>query len=232
MIGRVVLAALLAGIAAGLIMGVIQHVRLTPLILAAERFEAQPPVAPHDHGEGHDHEHDHGGWHPADGWQRSLATTITAAMTGAAFAAVLAGISLISGIPITRGNGMVWGLCGFLAVTLAPAAGLPPELPGMAAGDLTARQIWWVATAALTAAGIFLIASRREAWAMALALVLIAIPHVVGAPAAVHTESNVPAELAARFAANAIAANAVFWLLIGLFLSLALGRAAGDIYER
>lgn len=234
MIGRVVLAALLAGIAAGLIMGVIQHVRLTPLILAAERFEAQPPVATHDHGEGHDHDHDHdhGGWHPADGWQRSLATTITAAMTGAAFAAVLAGISLIAGIPITRGNGLVWGLCGFLAVTLAPAMGLPPELPGMVAGDLGVRQWWWAATVALTAAGIFLIASRREAWAVVLALVLIAIPHVVGAPNAIHTESNVPAELAARFAANAIAANAVFWLLIGLFLSLALGRAAGDVYER
>ena len=36
MIGRVLLAALLAGIAAGLIMGAIQHVRLTPLILEGD----------------------------------------------------------------------------------------------------------------------------------------------------------------------------------------------------
>ena len=47
MIGRVVLAALLAGIAAGLIMGAIQHVRLTPLILEAETYEKAAPS--HDH---------------------------------------------------------------------------------------------------------------------------------------------------------------------------------------
>jgi cobalt transporter subunit CbtA len=228
MIGRAVLAALLAGIAAGLIMGVIQHVRLTPLILTAEQFESQQPATAHDHGE----DHDHGGWHPADGWQRSLVTTLTTVMSGAAFAAVLAGISLISGMAITRRNGMVWGLCGFLAVTLAPAVGLPPELPGMAAGDLTMRQVWWVATVALTAAGIYLIASRREAWAVAIALLLIILPHAVGAPPPVHAESAVPAELAARFAANAIAANAVFWLLIGQFLAIALSLAAREIYER
>jgi cobalt transporter subunit CbtA len=229
MIGRVVLAALLAGIAAGLIMGVIQHVRLTPLILTAEQFETLQPAATQGHGHGEDH--DHGGWHPADGWQRSLVTTLTTVMSGAAFAAVLAGISLISGMAITRRNGMVWGLCGFLAVTLAPAIGLPPELPGMAAGDLTMRQVWWVATVALTAAGIYLIVRRREAWAVAIALVLIILPHAVGAPPPVHAESAVPAELAARFAANAIAANAVFWLLIGQFVAIALSFAAKDIYE-
>ena len=227
MIGRVVLAALLAGIAAGLIMGIIQHVRLTPLILEAERLETPQTVAAHSHGE----DHDHGGWHPADGWQRSLATALTTVMAGAAFAAVLAGISLLSGMAITRRNGMVWGLCGFLAVTLAPAMGLPPELPGMAAGDLTMRQVWWVATVALTAAGIYLIVRRREAWTVAIALVLIILPHAVGAPPPVHAESTVPAELAARFTANAIAANAVFWLLIGQFVAIALSLAAKDIYE-
>jgi cobalt transporter subunit CbtA len=229
MIGRVVLAALLAGIAAGLIMGVIQHVRLTPLILEAERFEAQQAVAAHGYSHGEDY--DHGGWHPADGWQRNLVTALTTVMAGAAFAAVLAGISLLSGMAITRHNGMVWGLCGFLAVTLAPAAGLPPELPGMTAGDLSPRQFWWVGTAALTAAGIFLIASRREAWAVAVAVALVALPHVVGAPMATGAESHVPAELAARFAANAIAANAVFWLLIGQFVAIALSLAAKDIYK-
>lgn len=233
MIGRVVLAALLAGIAAGLIMGAIQHVRLTPFILQAESFETAGATAghTHDHAEaGHEHDHGDGGWAPADGWQRTLATTLTAAMTGAGFAAVLAAVSLISGLPITRQNGMVWGLCGFLAVTLAPAMGLPPELPGMPGGDLLARQVWWAGTVAATAAGIFLIATRGEAWALALAIVLIGLPHIIGAPLAAHTESAVPAGLAAAFAANAIAANAIFWVLIGQFLGLALNRTAKDIY--
>ncbi len=161
MIGRVILAALLAGIAAGLAMGFIQHERLTPLILEAEAFENAGHQ--HTHGTASDPsataetaaaEHDHGeGWAPADGWQRTLSTTVTAAMSGAAFAAILAGISLLTGLPITRANGMVWGLCGFLAATVAPSAGLPPELPGMVAAELVPRQVWWVGTIAATAAG-------------------------------------------------------------------------------
>jgi predicted cobalt transporter CbtA len=46
------------------------------------------------------------------------------------------------------------------------------------------------------------------------------------------TESSVPPALAASFAANALAANAIFWLLIGHFLALAFDRAAKDIYSQ
>lgn len=231
MIGRVLLAALLAGIAAGLIMAAIQHVRLTPMIVAAERFETS----------GHDHDHaatgeaaaaeshDHGeGWAPADGWQRTLSTTVTAMLSGAAFAILLAAVSLVSGLAITRRNGIVWGLCGFLAVSLAPAAGLAPELPGMPAGDLAARQAWWLGTIAATGLGLYLIAARRETWALPLAVVLIVLPHLIGAPAPLSHESAVPPGLAAAFAANALAANAVFWVLIGVFLSFTLNRFAQD----
>jgi len=244
MIGRVVLAALLAGIAAGFIMGAIQHLRLTPLILEAEAYERAGDVhshapapeaaagepsaaAPADDG----HDHDHGeGWMPEDGWQRTLATTATAAMAGAGFAAIMAAISLITGLPITRRNGIVWGLCGFLAATLAPAAGLPPELPGMPAADLASRQIWWVATIAATAAGIYLLAVRKDVWAIGLAVLLIAAPHIVGAPVAVHGDSTLPSGIVAAFVANSLAANAIFWSLIGLFLGLVLDRTAKDIY--
>ncbi len=221
MIGRVLLAALLAGIAAGLIMGIIQHVRLTPLIIEAETYETAGQA--HDAAAAEDE-----GWKPAGGWQRTLATTATAAMTGAAFALLLAGISLVAGLPITRRNGVVWGLCGFLAVTLAPAMGLPPELPGMPAGDLVTRQIWWLGTIAATGIGLFLIATRRETWALAAAIVIIALPHLVGAPQPVSHESAVPAQLAATFVANSIAAAAIFWSLIGTFLGLAINRFAPD----
>ena len=219
MIGRVLLAALLAGIAAGLIMGAIQHVRLTPLILQAETYEQAEPM-----------DHAAESWAPAEGWPRTLSTTVTAAMTGAAFAALLAGVSLLAGIPITRRNGAVWGLLGFLAVTLAPAAGLPPELPGMPAGDLAIRQIWWIGTIAATGAGLYLIATRSQIWAIAAAAVLIALPHVIGAPIAASHESAVPAGLAAAFAANAIAAGAVFWTLIGLFLGIAIDEFAKGVH--
>ena len=67
-------------------------------------------------------------------------------------------------------------------MTIATSAGLPPDLPGMPTTDLLPRQIWWVGTVAATGAGIYLLAMRRETWAQALAIVLIGLPHVIGAP--------------------------------------------------
>ncbi len=232
MIGRLVLAALIAGMAAGFLYSGVQYMRTTPLIIAAEVFESAPA---HDHGAATAtttdiHEHAETAWAPADGWQRTLSTTLSSVITGAGFAILLAGVSLLTGLPITPKNGLIWGVCGFLAVTVAPGAGLAPELPGMPAGDLIARQIWWVATIIATGAGIFLIATKRELAWLAAAVVLIALPHIVGAPQPMTHETAVPAGLAASFAANTIAASAVLWSLIGLFLGFALNKFGKDIY--
>jgi cobalt transporter subunit CbtA len=225
MIGRLVLAALIAGMAAGFIYGGVQHARTTPLILAAEVYETAPA---HDHAAAAEHEEEV--WAPADGWQRTLSTTISSMITGAGFALLLAGVSLLTGLPITPKNGLIWGVCGFLAATVAPGAGLAPELPGMPAADLVSRQVWWVATIAATGAAIFLIATRRELIWLAVAVVLIALPHIIGAPQPLTHETAVPAGLAASFAANTIAASAVLWSLIGLFLGLALQKFGKDAY--
>jgi len=45
MIGRVLFAALLCGVAAGLFMSAIQAWKVTPLIIAAEAFEGTEPAA-------------------------------------------------------------------------------------------------------------------------------------------------------------------------------------------
>jgi cobalt transporter subunit CbtA len=246
MIGRIVLAALLAGIAAGIILAGIQHVRLTPLILAAEVYEkaadaaqeaaaaktaTEAPAKCVENMPGHIMcNGDAKEWEPADGIERTLYTTAASMLAGAGFAAMLAGVSLLIGIPITPRNGLVWGLCGFLAFTIAPGAGLPPELPGMPAGDLMARQIWWVGTIAATGVGLYLIAVRRELVWIALAVVLIALPHMIGAPQPPTEETTVPAGLAAAFASNTVAAAAVFWSLIGVFLGLALQKFNGKVY--
>lgn len=236
MIGRLVLAALIAGMAAGFIYGGVQHVQTTPLILAAEVYETAPA---HDHAAtaadpavtpAPAQEHEEEEWAPADGWQRTLSTTISSMITGAGFALLLAGVSLLTGLPITPKNGLIWGICGFLAATVAPGAGLAPELPGMPTGDLLLRQIWWVATIAATGAAIFLIATRRELVWLAAAVILIALPHIIGAPQPLTHETAVPAGLAASFAANTIAASAVLWSLIGLFLGLALQKFGKDVY--
>jgi cobalt transporter subunit CbtA len=238
MIGRVLLAALLAGIAAGLFMSVIQHVRITPLILEAEKYE---------HAGGHEHNHDTAaaqsaggeqsapvaepadeGWAPEDGFERTAYTTLASIVAGAGFAALLAGISILLGMRITPANGILWGICGFLAVHLAPAAGLAPELPGMPAADLALRQVWWLGTIIATGAAIALFILRSEAWAKAAAIVLLLAPHVIGAPVPPTHESGVPAGLAAEFAANTLAAAFLFWCAIGGLLGLTLDRFAQE----
>jgi cobalt transporter subunit CbtA len=242
MIGRIVLAALIAGIAAGVILAGIQHVRLTPLILDAEVYEkaadvaaakttAEAPIKCVENMPGHTMcKGDVKEWEPADGIERTLYTTAASMLAGGGFAAMLAGISLLIGIPITPRNGLVWGLCGFLAVTIAPGAGLPPELPGMPAGDLVGRQIWWVGTIGATGIGLYLVAVKQELLWVALAVILIALPHIIGAPQPLAEETTVPAGLAAAFASNTVAAAAVFWSLIGLFLGLALQKFNRDVY--
>jgi cobalt transporter subunit CbtA len=236
MIGRLVLAALIAGMAAGLLYGGVQHLRTTPLIVAAEAFEKAPA---HDHAAtatttqeatAPAHEHSEAEWTPADGWQRTLSTTIASIITGAGFALVLAAVSLLTGLPITPRNGLIWGICGFLAVTVAPGAGLAPELPGMPAADLTLRQLWWAGTIVATGAGIYLVAVKRDLAWLLLAVALIALPHIIGAPQPLTHETAVPAGLAASFVANTIAANAVLWSLIGLFLGLALQKFGKEVY--
>jgi cobalt transporter subunit CbtA len=234
MIGRVILAALLAGIAAGILMSGIQQVRITPLILEAEKYEtpiaeAQAGAAEQAVGATMSASEDKA-WVPSDGFERTLFTTLAAVATGAGFAALLAGVSLLTGIPITLRNGAIWGLCGFISITLAPSAGLPPALPGVPAGDLAFRQMWWAGTVLATALALYLIAARRSFWPIAAAIALIAVPHFITLPEPATPESAVPPILAAVYVTNVLAAAAVFWSLIGVFLGYALQRFSEDIH--
>jgi cobalt transporter subunit CbtA len=241
MIGRIVLATLVAGMLAGLVLAGIQHVRLTPLILQGEVYEkaseptaaaiaeASKPCVENMPGMKMCSDEGRPAWEPEDGLQRTLFTTAASLLAGAGFAVMLAGVSFLTNIPITKQNGLIWGVCGFMAVAVAPAVGLPPEVPGMPVADLLSRQIWWVGTIAATGTGIYLIAMRPELWAKVLAVVLIALPHIIGAPIAPNTPTTVPPGLAGEFVANSIAAAAVFWCVMGLLLGHALDRYQKDL---
>ena len=238
MFRRVFLAAVLAGAVAGLVMSLVQHYRVTPFIFAAEVFENAAPA--HD-ATSHDHgtttvqaptavaEEEPAAWQPEDGFERTAYTVLANLVVGIGFGLALAGASLLLGIPVTVGNGAVWGLCAFIAVSIAPAAGLPPELPGMAAAEITIRQVWWWFTVGCTAAGIGLIARTRNYGLWAVGAVIIALPHLIGAPDAPHEATNVPAHLATGFAANALAAAAIFWTVLGITLGFVNERSNRDV---
>ncbi len=236
MIGRFVLAALLAGLIAGAVLAVLQNIRLTPLILAAEVFErsdaaaeqALPVCKETMPGIRMCREDGAAEWEPAPGLQRIGLAGVASLLAGGGFAAMLAGLSLLLNVPITRANGWIWGLSGYCAVHLATAAGLAPQLPGLPMADLALRQIWWLGTIVATGAAIYCFAVRREHWAPFLGVVLLALPHIIGAPVAPPGQSSVPPALAASFAANALGCAALFWLLMGVLL----GRFLPPISEK
>ena len=144
------------------------------------------------------HSHD-SEWEPEEGFQRNAFTVAANILTAIGFALLLTGVYAIRGRQVTWREGLLWGLAGFVVFTAAPGLGLPPELPGMPVADLTARQTWWIATAAATAGGLCLLAFRSTAWAAVLGLALIALPHLIGAPLAPESHSDVPAALSHRF---------------------------------
>ena len=121
-------------------------------------------------------------------------------------------------------EGIIWGLAGFTAVHLAPAFGLPPELPGMAAEeDLIARQTWAMATTVLTAGGLALLfLGKRMLWRIA-GVLLIAAPHFVQIER-VHAEHAVPVELVSQFIVATLVVTALFWMLLGALTSYFSGR--------
>lgn len=223
MMSRTLLAAVLAGLVAGLLMALVLHARITPMILQAETFEhvAHGHVEP-DGKSVESHAHNNETWSPANGLERTIYTSLTSVLTAIGFAFLLMGVSFVSGLKISRKNGWIWGLCGFAAFSFAPSFGLPPELPGMASAPVNERLVWWFITIALTSAAFLILAIRRDTWAICAAIVNLVVPHVWGAPKAGLIESKVPAELAVQFATNSLAANAVLWLTLGISLAFAL----------
>lgn len=220
MLRRLLTISLLAGLAAGVLATLVQSALLTPLILEAELYEGGSAPA-HDHGAATAaHEHEHAGMD----LERFAFTLMANLLAGVGFALLLNAAVTLRGGTLTARAGVLWGLAGFAAFALAPALGLPPELPGSEAADLAARQLWWLGTAAATAGGLALAAFGRSRALQAAGIVLLALPHVFGAPAPEKLGGSAPPELAAHFAVLSLFAAALFWA--------ALGGLSGLLQER
>jgi cobalt transporter subunit CbtA len=236
---RVLLAAIVAGIAAGIALTFVQHFRVVPLILAAEEFENAPKApksgetAPHATPKGSPeaatspHRPEAKAWEREEGFERTVFTLLANVLAGTAFALLLAGAMTLSGRDVSLGAGTVWGLVGYLVFSIAPALGLAPELPGMPSAELTARQIWWWATVLATAGGIALLVFPQNIALKSFGAALVVIPHLVGAPHPASYDSPVPAGLAAQFVAASLATAALFWIVIGGATGLLLRRQTG-----
>src|ERR1051326_6757976 len=147
MLRRIFLTALIAGTIAGLFAAGLQHLKLIPLIAAAEVYEAAGAQADHQHSAAPAHDAATAECEPAPGIERAFYTLMADLLAGIGFALLLAGAVALArsrGYAIDAGRGLLGGAGGFAVFALAPAMGLPPEFPGMSAAELAPRQQWWL----------------------------------------------------------------------------------------
>ena len=198
-------------IAASILFSLYQEFMVTPIILAAEVYEI-PEAVSSEHTEP---------WSPEDGLERSLYTLSANFLTAFAYALILlSAMALRDNIrPV---QGLLWGGAGYLAFFIAPALGLPPEIPGMEAAQLVGRQIWWLVSVTFTLGGLWLLAFGSFRL-KAVSLLLLAAPHILGAPQAEKHGFSHPDPVAVKtlidlwhqFVLQTSLANALLWLIIG-----------------
>lgn len=204
---------------------------------AAGHDPADHDHAAHDHGDhgagdhnngAGDHDHGAGAWEPRDGFERNAYTAAANILTAIGFALLLAGFFAVrsgaTGASVSWHEGLLWGLAGFAVFTLAPGLGLPPELPGVPVAPLLSRQIWWLAAVLATAGGLALIAFRRSVPAAIAGVILLTLPHLIGAPELANIETNVPSSLTHQFVTAVTVTSLVFWTLLGGLTSAVFAR--------
>ncbi|WP_079214709.1 CbtA family protein [Herbaspirillum robiniae] len=231
---RMASAVVIAGALSGVLLSGVQQLQVEKIILKAEQYEKAGEAAEHAHqhevaasaaaagaapvaAAEHEHEHGHDGdeWEPADGAERTGYTVLANVSMAIGFALMMVAAIAVSGRQVSWRSGLLWGLAGYVVFFVAPSLGLPPEVPGTLAAPLHARQWWWVMTAGLTAGGLgAIVYARAWPWKL-LGVLLLAVPHVIGAPQPEVHGGVAPEELARAFIHATAMANAVFWLALG-----------------
>ncbi len=190
------------------------------------RHEGPMTGVSHDHGA---HSHNENAWIPQDGVERSLYSLAANMLTAIAFGLLLASGFTLYGRQINLFKGLVWAGAGFLCFSFLPGLGLPPELPGSVAGDLLARQIWWLATATSSVVGLALFAFGKSVTWRVTSLLFLTVPHAVGAPFPEFGIVGVlPPELAAQFVMVTLLVSGLMWLTLGVSATLLHAKLSGE----
>lgn len=225
---HIVTSALFAGVAAGLVAALLQFWLVIPLLLEGELYEsgvrahfAASLSAPVQSPAG-----------PAFGLTQDISRHLLTAgfnivaFTG--FSLILTACMVVSerlGHNLTPRTGIIWGIAGFYVMQLGPAIGLPPELPGTVAAEVSLRQTWWITTAFSSGLGLALIAFARHPVLWAAGLVALALPHVFGAPELDTYFGIAPPELSALFVSRSLGAAAGAWATLGFLAAYFWSRA-------
>lgn len=214
MFSRILTSALIAGAAAGLVAALLQLVFLQPVLLHAELFEegilqhfGPAPMS------------EVAVDLPGFDAQRDLLSVAFSMLIYAGFGLMMVAamnLAEYTGAVISARTGIIWGVAGFVAVHLAPGFSLPPEVPGVAAADITARQIWWFSTVGAAIVALWLLAFVKSPVAWVVSAVLFLVPHIIGAPMSEIMTGPAPTELGSLYAARAFGVNLTGWVVLGL----------------
>ncbi len=189
-----------------------QFAFVNPIIFAAENFEIADTgismtVEP---------------WSPEDGIERSFFTFLANFLMSLAYGLILASAMAFRGTNSAL-KGLAWGIAGYLTLFVAPSLGLPPEIPGMEAAELSQRQNWWLLTVILTGLGLAVLAFSPRYYKGA-GGIFIMLPHLISAPTPAihgfsHPDPNAVAvlmQLWQQFIIQTSIANALLWIIIGI----------------
>jgi len=218
-------AAAVTSLLAGMLLTLIQQARVIPIIEQAENYEVKRTQQQdikqneshehHSHVIAHDASQDYA-WMPKQGLQRHTFTLLSNVVIALGFTLILAACVQLAKRKMNWRNGLAWGLAGFSVFFLAPAFGMTPILPGMDAVDVGQRQLWWLLASASTAVALALLIFKRGWPAKLLGMLILLLPHVIGAPPQASAEL-VPMDLIQAFFISSLIANSVFWLAMGGF---------------
>jgi cobalt transporter subunit CbtA len=211
---QIFLISCLSALAASIGFSLYQWFLVNPLIFAAEQYELAEPLGPTTLEQAEP-------WAPGDGIERSLYTLLANFLMSLAYSLLLACAMVFRGSSSTL-KGLMWSIAAYLSVFIAPALGLPPEIPGMQAADLTQRQNWWLLTVSLTGIGLAILAFSPRYY-KGTGLIMILLPHLIGAPeSATHGFSHpnpdavvILTDLWQQFILQTSIANALLWFIIG-----------------
>ena len=215
--------AICAGVVAGLTAALLQFIFVIPVLMEGELFETGARL---HFGNDGSPQSDRGVPGLGDDWSRHSMTVAFNIITYTGYGLILAAMisyAALKGSIIPSRQGVIWGLCGFIAVQLAPAIGLPPELPGTLAAEIGPRQMWWLGTIVATAVGMGLIAFGRSYLPLT-GIVIIAIPQLIGAPHLDVFFGVAPPELATEFVTLSLGTAAAGWAILGYAVAETLKR--------
>lgn len=217
---RIISAAALAGMLAGLLLTAVQQIQVSQLILKAETYEDAASTAAvsqsaHAYSSAENMHHEQDAWQPATGVERTLFTALANISLGVGFGLLLGATICLRGEAGGWRSGLLWGLAGYMVFFVAPSLGLPPEVPGAEAAPLVDRQLWWLMTVIMTAGGLSFLIFARTGKVKILGAVMLGIPHLIGVPQPQVHASTAPVELVHAFIYATAIANAVFWLAFG-----------------